>query len=121
MLELAGLEITVVPKLSVPDGIQAVRQLLPRCWFDHKVKSGLDALRNYRRVFDEKRNVFYDTPLHDWCSHGADAFRYLALTWKEENRIVTPNEPIKGLFVGQTDVTLNDMWKETRQVVNKRI
>ena len=85
MLELAGLEITVVPKLSVPDGIQAVRQLLPRCWFDHKVKSGLDALRNYRRVFDEKRNVFYDTPLHDWCSHGADAFRYLAVGLDEND------------------------------------
>jgi hypothetical protein len=85
MLELAGLEITVVPKLNVPDGIQAVRQLLPRCWFDNKVKSGLDALRNYRRVFDEKRNVFYDTPLHDWCSHGSDAFRYLAVGLDEND------------------------------------
>ena len=79
VLEAAGLEITVVPKLSVQDGIQAVRQMLPRCWFDKDVKQGLDALRNYRRVFDEKRNVFFDTPLHDWCSHAADAFRYLAV------------------------------------------
>lgn len=79
VLESAGLEITVVPKLSVQDGIQAVRQMLPRCWFDKDVKQGLDALRNYRRNYDEKRNVFYDSPLHDWCSHAADAFRYLAV------------------------------------------
>ena len=79
VLEDAGLEITVVKKLPVADGIQAVRRLLPRCWFDKNVKQGIDALRNYRRVYDEKRNVFFDTPLHDWCSHAADAFRYLAV------------------------------------------
>lgn len=79
MLEEAGLEITVVKKLPIADGIQAVRRLLPRCWFDKEVKQGLDALRNYRRNYDEKRNVFFDTPLHDWCSHAADAFRYLAV------------------------------------------
>ena len=79
MLEEAGLEITVVKKLPVADGIQAVRRMLPRCWFDKNVKQGLDALRNYRRNYDEKRNVFFDSPLHDWCSHAADAFRYLAV------------------------------------------
>lgn len=79
VLEEAGLEITVVKKLPVADGIQAVRRLLPRCWFDKNVKQGLDALRNYRRNYDEKRNVFFDSPLHDWCSHAADSFRYLAV------------------------------------------
>jgi hypothetical protein len=80
----AGLEITVAPRLSVADGIQAVRQLLPRCWFEiDKTKQGLDALRNYRREYDEKRAVFYDRPLHDWSSHAADAFRYLAIGLNE--------------------------------------
>jgi phage terminase large subunit len=76
----AGLDVTIAPSLSVADGIQAVRRLLPRCWFDAEgTKEGLSALRNYRRVFDEKRNVFFDTPLHDWASHYADAFRYMAI------------------------------------------
>jgi phage terminase large subunit len=80
MLEDAGLAVTVAPKLNVADGIQASRRLLPRCWFDPETtKQGLDALRNYRRVFDEKRNVFHDRPLHDWSSHASDAFRYLAV------------------------------------------
>ena len=80
MLEDAGLQITIAPKFNVHDGIQAARRILPRCWFDpEKTKQGLDALRNYRRVFDEKRNVFHDRPLHDWSSHASDAFRYLAV------------------------------------------
>ena len=79
----SGLDIRVVPKLSVDDGIQAVRRLLPRCWFDNKVKQGTDALRNYRREYDDKRDVFYDKPVHDWCSHSSDAFRYLAVGLNE--------------------------------------
>ena len=79
MLEDAGLAITVADKLTIMDGIQSARRLLPRCWFDPKVKDGLDALKNYRRVYDEKRSVFHDRPLHDWASHASDAFRYLAV------------------------------------------
>ncbi len=81
VLREAGLDCTVVPRLSVDDGIQAVRRILPRCWFNvPQVKQGLDCLRNYRREYDEKRSVFFDKPLHDWASHGSDAFRYLALS-----------------------------------------
>ncbi len=79
VLEEAGLSITVAPRLSVADGIQAVRRLLPRCWFHPRTKQGLDALRNYRREHDEKRAIFYEKPLHDWSSHFADGFRYLAI------------------------------------------
>lgn len=79
MLREAGLDCTVLPRLPVDDGIAAVRRLLPRCWFNKATKQGLDCLRNYRREYDEKRNVFFDKPLHDWSSHGSDAFRYLAL------------------------------------------
>ena len=70
VLEEAGLSITVCPRLSVADGIQAVRRLIPRCWFHPKTKNGLNALRNYRREHDEKRNIFYEKPLHDWCFTG---------------------------------------------------
>ena len=84
MLEGAGLRISVAPKLSVDDGIQATRRLLNRCWFNvPRVRGGLDGLKNYRREWDEKRNVFYDKPIHDWSSHAADAFRYLALGMNE--------------------------------------
>ena len=80
LLQGLGLDVTVVPRLSIQDGIQAVRRILPDCWFNvPDVKQGIDCLRNYRREYDEKRSVFYDRPLHDWASHGSDAFRYLAV------------------------------------------
>jgi phage terminase large subunit len=96
VLREAGLDCTVIPRLNVDDGIQAVRRLLPKCWFNMPaVKQGLDCLRNYRREYDEKRQVFYARPLHDWSSHGSDAFRYLALgietnsTWDKPINIQT--------------------------------
>ena len=79
VLQDLGLNITVCPRMSIDDGIQAVRRLLPNCYFHPRTKQGTDALRNYRREYDEKRNVYYDKPLHDWSSHAADAFRYLAV------------------------------------------
>ena len=86
MLEEAGLQIKIAPRMGLDDGIQAVRRLLPRCWFNvPKVQTGLNCLRNYRRDYDEKRKIFYERPLHDWSSHGSDSFRYLALGLDEGN------------------------------------
>ena len=111
----------IVPSLSLQDGIQATRLALTRAWFDHKCADGIECLRQYQREYDEDKKVFRDKPRHDWTSHGADAFRYLALTWKDEAQIITAEDPIRGVFVGQTDVSLNDLWKETKTVINKRI
>jgi phage terminase large subunit len=80
LLESAGLEITIAPKLPVEDGIQAVRRMLPNTFFNEDTtKYGLECLRNYRRQFNDKLNVYIEKPLHDWSSHAADAFRYLAV------------------------------------------
>lgn len=79
---------TVVPNQSREDGINAVRLMLPRCWFDAgKCKAGIEALKQYQAGFDEKRNVFTSQPRHDWSSHAADAFRYLALGMKERQSV----------------------------------
>jgi phage terminase large subunit len=64
---------------NVDDGINTVRMMLPRCWFDaEKCATGIEALKQYRCEFDEDRKVFKNRPLHDWTSDYADAFRYLA-------------------------------------------
>ena len=66
----------IVPAQDVADGINAARMLIPRCWFDEKkCKRGIEALRQYRREYDDKLKSFKSRPLHDWSSHGADAFR----------------------------------------------
>jgi len=79
-----GIAATVVPNIPVEDGIQAARMLLPTCWFDRtKCKDGIEALRMYRREWDDKRQEFKLRPLHDWTSHYADAFRYFAVGHRE--------------------------------------
>jgi hypothetical protein len=113
--------IKITPNLKLQDGIQASRLALTRTWFDHKCNDGIECLRQYQREYDEDKKVFRDKPRHDWTSHGADAFRYLSLVWKDEAKMITADTPIRGLFVGQTDVSLNDMWKETSTKTNIRI
>jgi phage terminase large subunit len=82
VLEQLGLKsITLAPIHRIEDGINAVRMVIPRCWFDAgKCARGLDALRLYRADYDERLAALRPRPVHDWCSHAADAFRYLAMT-----------------------------------------
>lgn len=84
---LAGLGVRgqVLLRDSVETGIAAVRLLLPRCRFDKKrCSKGLEALRQYQKQWDDVRRDFMPRPLHDWTSHAADAFRYLAMGFKQE-------------------------------------
>ena len=70
--------------------IQAVRNLLNICYFDKtKCKDGLMSLKNYRREYDENRKCYKQTPLHDWTSHGADAFRIIPIVYNEKIRSKT--------------------------------
>lgn len=75
--------ITVSPAERVEEGINAARLMLPKCFFDaNNCKRGIEALKQYRREWDDKLKTFRLKPLHDWSSHGADAFRYLAMSLK---------------------------------------
>ncbi len=72
--------IDIIPKLSIEDGISAVRILIPRCWFDRgKCEKGIDSLVNYHKEWDEDNRCWKQRPMHDFSSHGADSFRYLAI------------------------------------------
>jgi len=88
-----GLHPRLVPLASVDDGINAVRRTLPLCVFHPRCEEGgLDALEQYRREWDDDRKCFKPTALHDWTSHPADAFRYLAMSYRAAPRLV-PKEP----------------------------
>ena len=66
------------------DGIETVRGMFNRFWFDEEnCKIGLTRLKNYKKEFDEKHNIYKDTPVHDQSSHGADAFQTLAVGYKQ--------------------------------------
>lgn len=81
-----GVQIQATPRIhgsvhgEIEEGINAVRLLLARCWFDEeRCKAGIEALRHYRRDFNKRLDEFKPDPVHDWASHGADAFRGLAV------------------------------------------
>lgn len=89
----------LVPDHHVMDGINAGRLTMARCWF-HRTRcaDGIEALRQYRAEYDEKLRTFKNEPRHDWSSHTADAFRYLAMAYK----VIAPEKPkppTKGLVV----------------------
>lgn len=80
MLQSLGVRPTVVSKLGVADGIEAVRALIPRCWFNRVTCApGLKALRHYHRQFNDRTGDWKSRPNHDWSSHASDSFRYLAV------------------------------------------
>jgi len=82
-----GLKASPVPNISIMDGINAARNLIPRCWFDRdKCFKGVEALKLYRSEYNEVKQVLSNAPLHDWTSHAADSFRYLAVAYKERPR-----------------------------------
>lgn len=84
-----GINFQVAPKLPIDDGIDAVRNILPKCWFDKvKCKRGLNALRNYHKEFDEKNKTYKNHPAHTWASHGADAMRYFAVSHRKADPII---------------------------------
>jgi len=74
-----GIAFHIVPNIPVEDGINAVRALLKRCWFDdEKCKQGLNALRCYHKEWDDKRMEFKPKPFHDWsCLSGNTKIRTL--------------------------------------------
>lgn len=82
-----GRKVQIAPKLSVEDGINAARTVFNRCYFDKaKCSEGLQSLRHYRYDVDPESQQLSGRPLHDWSSHGADAFRYFAVSIQEDTR-----------------------------------
>lgn len=80
VLESLGLSVEVVPRVKdKADAIQSVRDVLPMCWFDEEhCSEGIKCLDSYRKEWDDKLGAFKPRPLHDWASHGNDAFEQFA-------------------------------------------
>jgi hypothetical protein len=81
-----GIRFETGPMLGIDEGINAARSIFSQCWFDRdKCHRGINALKNYRKEWDEKNKVFRTIPKHDWSSHGADAFRTFAVGYRKTN------------------------------------
>lgn len=80
-----GLHVTVLSQFGINDGIELVRSLLPSVHFnENTTKDLINSLKNYVSEYDEIKRVYKQLPLHNWASHGADAFRYLALAYRDQ-------------------------------------
>lgn len=110
----AGFPCRKVPFLSLQHGIDAARKVLPNCLIDQeKCFGGIEALRAYRRKYSELTKQYSNTPLHDWASDGADAWRYLSLVVKERIKMPTAEEIKREESIIKTyDFSLNDLFAE---------
>jgi phage terminase large subunit len=123
-LHAANIRAQIVPSLSVQDGIQAVRLMLPHATFDAvNCRVGLEAMRQYQRMWDEETKTFRQKPRHDWASNYADSMRYAAIAYREEfdpgpayipERYKTKPNITDGM-------TLNALWETLPQRRERRI
>lgn len=87
IMRAAGNKVRVIPRTSIVDSINAARTVFANCWFDRDLcADGLQCLRHYQYEVDPDTRLFSKNPLHNWASHGADAFRMLGLMVKEPRR-----------------------------------
>ncbi len=103
-LEMArqlGIRFNICPSLPLADGINALRTGLARMWFDAKgCEQGLRALRQYRRQWRPRQEVYSSAPLHNWTSHATDALRYAVLGFRPQDD-----------SVGKKAKITYDMWR----------
>ncbi|OFV50051.1 PBSX family phage terminase large subunit [Oligella sp. HMSC09E12] len=78
VLDELGRSTQIVPNMRIEEGISAAREVFPRVYIDKRAERLVDCLKNYRREINRRTNE-PGAPRHDEYSHGADAFRYLAL------------------------------------------
>lgn len=123
-----GLNFRVAPKLRLESGIEAVRIILGRCWFDEKAcEIGIKCLENYRKTYNEKFRVYSDTPFHDYTSHGCldgDALISTPLGLKKirdvkiGDHVLTPFGQRVVLWAGETKET-NELMEITTSRGNR--
>lgn len=80
-----GINFLITQDVSIEDGIELARSMIPKCYFDEKrCAQGIKCLDNYRKRWNDKMHVYSNSPLHDYTSHGADAFRYLSIGYRNK-------------------------------------
>jgi phage terminase large subunit len=90
----------LVPFATFQDGINAARRTLPLCVFHPRTEeTGISALEQYRREWDDEKKAFRQSDVHDWTAHPAAAFRYLSLAWRQAERRQVAEEPEPGWHI----------------------
>lgn len=102
ILQRFNRKVRITPKIGVEDGIKMARMTFGQCFFDKvNAEKLVECLKRYRRSVHSKTEEPMK-PVHDAFSHGADAFRYLAV--------------VADLLVNEEDdfkIDRGDMWMNT--------
>ncbi len=99
--------VSIVPKTSIADRVNAARTVIPRCHFNRaKCKEGLNGLRSWMFKYDNERKTFSKEPDHTWASHPGDAFSYGGQVMRE--RVIKSAKP-EPKFFEPHKVTINEL------------
>jgi phage terminase large subunit len=115
----------LVPNHKVRDRLSATRKLFPRIVFQQGDTDDLvEALKGYRRRFDEDLKSYIETPLHDWCSDYADAFGYMCVVASTgRNKTILDTKSVDMLEL-PSGYNLHNLWidqKHRRSLTGRRI
>lgn len=113
-LEAKGFTVEVLPADRVADGINGAKMLFENIFFDaDKTQDLLECLRNYQRKYDANKMIFSKEPLHNWASHGADAFRYMAQGY---SRYLA--KPVPQQITRPEGITFNEVRRNCRRITS---
>lgn len=113
-LEAKGFTVEVLPADRVADGINGAKMLFENIFFDaDKTQDLLECLRNYQRKYDANKMIFSKEPLHNWASHGADAFRYMAQGY---SRYLA--KPVPQKRTRPEGITFNEVRRNCRRITS---
>jgi hypothetical protein len=122
-------KVVIGPPVSVADGHQAARWLLEQKTTRIHIRcrevtgpediDGVRALESYRYDWDEANKVYKKTPKHDWASHSADAFRYLAVAVRFSELMTRPPPEKAPPALKPPEYTLESLWKTAPKRSNR--
>lgn len=99
-----NIELVVIPRLSVDDGIARGRIMFSHLWIDEtNCQKFLDHIAQYRQEWDENKGMFKEKPLHDFTSHAADVHRGAAviedeMTNEDDQPLPEQEEPNSDIY-----------------------
>lgn len=104
-----GIDFTLVDQVPVRDGIENVWTHFSKFWIDEqRCRSLVDALENYRKEWDEIKQIYKDKPLHNWASNYADSVRYMCLSIHKTKKGLSSEEferkKAQALYGGKQDL-----------------
>jgi hypothetical protein len=115
-------KVRITPNSRIADRVNAARVLTPRVSFNAtNCEQGLDGLRAWSYEYDEEAKIFSSEPKHDWASHDGDGYSYGCLIMQQLQPPPPGPEKMRGITVGNNEVTLDELWKQTPRRDNRRI